>query len=207
MQAKRTIFLSKNGKTFGPFSEGEIEEFRNNGELSKFTWIFHDLKQGWIPIGPPPPLPPILEEAVQLSEEKAPAKKAPVQKAPVQETPLNEDLTPTPAVALSISRALRESEHKVEKAISALCHHHKTILSGLIKDINSEGCTLTDAMPSSKTMPLLKEGNVVHLSLLDAQESLAENISAKVSGAIKNKGYWDYRIKWDSIPKILKISP
>src|SRR4051812_25462010 len=163
MPIERSVYLIKNGKTFGPFSHSEIDQFREKGELDKFDWICHNLRQGWVPVAPPPSLPDLAEEVP--IKEAAPAIRQP---------------GPIP-----VSAKKAEEKRGEEKTISALCHHRKTVLSGSIKDVNAEGCTLTRVSPSSMTMPLLKGGASVLLSLLDLQSSQAENVTARITGVVK----------------------
>src|SRR5690349_5359584 len=118
----KRIYLSKNGKTFGPFSEAEIDEFRKKEELNKFQWILHDLKQGWKPIGAPPPLPAQVVEEPSISSEIL----------------IDE---PTPSIAVPHIQSKISSKTSMiasENTIAALCHHREIVLSGTIKDVNAE---------------------------------------------------------------------
>ena len=170
MPNDQTIYLIKNGKTFGPFSQVEIDAFRTKEELTKFDWICYNLKQGWVPVAPPATIPELVEKSAEPVTQKQ----------------------------MATSSSTEKSN------ISVLCHGRETILSGTLKDINAEGCTLTRISPASKTIPQFLGGTHVRLNLLNSETSQAENVDAQVTAIHKNKGFWDYRLKWEILPSILK---
>lgn len=51
------IYLSRNGKTFGPFNRDYVDEIQESGELYKFQWIWDGSSPNWMPIDTPPPPP------------------------------------------------------------------------------------------------------------------------------------------------------
>lgn len=169
MPPSQRIYLNKNGKTFGPYKQAEIDELKRSGELDQYFWICFDLKQGWRPIAPPPPLPVEVEEAT------------PISRNPRTEEPVIQN-----------------------NSIVAICHNYKTILSGALKDIHAEGCTLTQVSPHGNSMPFFHRGTKVHLNLLDHATSQSENIQARVKAAVKNDGFWDYKLMWENVPLLLK---
>ncbi len=172
MGHEKKIYLSKNGKAFGPFAQVEVDDLSKRGELDKFSWICVDLKKGWIPLHSPPPLP---------SEES------------------------DSGVSQNVARQeIVQVEYRTD-SILALCHNYRLILSGSIKEVNAEGCTLTHVSPESKSMPLFKGGSRVYLSLLNSKTQESQNLDALVKSGIKNNGFWDYRISWDKIPTLLYL--
>lgn len=54
-----SYFLARSGETYGPFTLGEIEKFRETGEYRKFSWLWDPspAAPGWKPVDPPPPPP------------------------------------------------------------------------------------------------------------------------------------------------------
>jgi hypothetical protein len=163
MSGTKKIYLSKNGTVFGPFSEKDILNLKESGELEKFTWKCVDLAQGWVPVSPPPP-PPLLPPNVS------------------QESSLDQN----------------------DQIWTVICHNFKTIVSGTLKDMNREGCTLTQVSPSSKSVPLFRSGSRVNVNLLDNRTDRSENVQAVVHMAVKWEGCWDYRLRWLSVPQLLQ---
>ena len=50
-------YLSREGKIFGPFSPGEIDQFRKSGELLHYAWIWNPSSSRWSLLHPEPPAP------------------------------------------------------------------------------------------------------------------------------------------------------
>lgn len=57
MMKKDAIYLGKNGKTFGPYTEAEFQAMITSGELVEFSWIWDHDKSSWKTIDQPPPMP------------------------------------------------------------------------------------------------------------------------------------------------------
>src|SRR5258708_352348 len=59
------IWLSKEGKTEGPFSPSQVETMKSSGEYKKYTWIWSAKSKNWEPIypAPPPMAPPPAQKA------------------------------------------------------------------------------------------------------------------------------------------------
>jgi hypothetical protein len=54
---EQQIWLSKEGKTEGPFSPSQVETMKSSGEYKKYTWIWSAKSKNWEPIYPAPPPP------------------------------------------------------------------------------------------------------------------------------------------------------
>lgn len=48
------IFLAKNGKIHGPFTDRQLAEMRQNGEIEKFAWIWEGKEEHWVALDPAP---------------------------------------------------------------------------------------------------------------------------------------------------------
>ncbi len=53
----KKIFLARNGKVAGPFSEGDIKRFEVSGRIQEYTWMFREGETTWTLMEIPPPLP------------------------------------------------------------------------------------------------------------------------------------------------------
>jgi hypothetical protein len=63
-------YLGKKGRSFGPFTLEQIKEFRLNGQIKNYSFLWNSETKAWRPIEPPP-VPPI--EVDNHVEEKAPS--------------------------------------------------------------------------------------------------------------------------------------
>jgi hypothetical protein len=169
-----TIYLSKNDKIFGPYSQTEIEALKADGKFGQFFWVCYDLKKGWEPVHPAPPLPT---------------------PGTAQHAPL-EELEATPQ-----KKKLR-SDIRTDTSIVALCRARTTIISGLLRDITENGGTLIEVHPHSHSVPWFRKGAKVQMNLLDSKNSKTQNIQAKVSDIQKKDGSWSYVVQWSNLPEI-----
>jgi hypothetical protein len=58
MATGKTYYLSRDGKSFGPYTEEEYEQIKHSVEYSNYSWVWSSDKPGWEPVIPPPPPPP-----------------------------------------------------------------------------------------------------------------------------------------------------
>lgn len=49
------IYLAHSGQTFGPFTQAQIAELKQSGEIFKYTSLWNPQSQQWEPLAPPPP--------------------------------------------------------------------------------------------------------------------------------------------------------
>jgi hypothetical protein len=71
---EQQIWLSREGKTEGPFSPSQVESMKSSGEYKKYTWIWSAKSKNWEPIypaPPPPALPKKTETAKKVNRELA----------------------------------------------------------------------------------------------------------------------------------------
>jgi hypothetical protein len=61
------IWLSKEGKTEGPFTPSQVESMKSSGEYNKYTWIWSAKLKNWEPIYPAPP-PPSLPKKAEVAK-------------------------------------------------------------------------------------------------------------------------------------------
>lgn len=57
------MWLSREGKTDGPFTADQVQAMKASGEYSKYAWCWEESAKSWKPIHPLPP-PPAAQSAV-----------------------------------------------------------------------------------------------------------------------------------------------
>jgi outer membrane beta-barrel protein len=172
------IFLSRDGKSFGPFSTETIEAMRAKGELSAYQWIYDDPALGWRPLAPPPPAPtPVPQpEASQVqAESQTPAA---AQATPTHETSTREWL--------------------------AVIHDGRTLVSGVAHSTTSRGCTISANAPQV-TLPTFRPGARLSLNLLDPQTNQAENMKITVEAVERGNHGWEYKVSWSKAPQLTAL--
>lgn len=53
--SQSNIYLGKNGRVFGPFTQLEYQQMEQSGDLNTYRWIWNTQRKIWDPIDPPPP--------------------------------------------------------------------------------------------------------------------------------------------------------
>jgi hypothetical protein len=57
MSQDSKIYLGKQGKIYGPYTQKELQHLDQNGELENYTFIWNTSSESWTPIEAPPPHP------------------------------------------------------------------------------------------------------------------------------------------------------
>jgi hypothetical protein len=174
-ESDATIYLSKDDKIFGPYSQTDLQQLKSDGKFSQFIWVCYDLSKGWEPVHPAPALP-----TPQTAQRTALA-----------------DLDP-PMPGKKILRQNLSSD----TVIIALCQARTKIISATLKDIRADGGILTDVHPLNHGVPWFKKGATAQMNLLDSKNAKTQNIEARVSDVLKKDGQWTYAIRWSTIPDI-----
>ena len=172
MSKQDEIYLCKQGKTFGPYSQKEIDQFHETGEILEFNWIWDEEKDDWKAIAPPPPKPgkhPSLSSSQNFDTSSRPK-----QSQDVQNTDIH--------------------------GIRVICHNHQIAISCDIKSMTETGCRL--ASKESSTSPSLSEKAPVLLNLFNPDSGKSVNVKAKVLKVFRELNQWEYQIRWDRCPSL-----
>jgi hypothetical protein len=232
------IYLSKDGKSFGPYTPEQIDQMRASGDILQYTWICSDPAQGWQPVNAPPPPPPPVPEADEPPDAPADLLPDAVDEphlgsdlvadfaseddeidaevevaAPTAPKPTRTRKIPTSAPALAPAGSTRvgirsDSPGLQIKAVRllAICHNAKHFVSGTLVQATVEGGTLANPSPS-EPLPIFHRGTRVSVNLLDDSTGRSENVRARVTGAAKKNGIWEYELSWEMTPQLLQNSP
>jgi hypothetical protein len=178
----KEIYLSKNGETFGPYTEETIETMRACGEFAQFNWIWDPPSNQWKPIERPsaPPPPP-------TSGQTGTAARRPEPRAAERSASPSTRLFHVPDEAASV--------------LQALCYDQISVLSGLIRKAGENGCDFV--AESRSAAPLFMKDMSVRLNLLDPRSGTTMSVNAQVVQAVRQNGQWSYRLAWGSCPELL----
>ncbi len=173
------IYLSKDGKSSGPFTELEFQAIRDRGELTQYTHIWDGSSSAWKELAPPPP-PGAAPSHASTPNVSAPA----VEIAPVISLNKRSQLT------VDASR------------IQAVCHNLVNVLNGKLERVSETGCEFvcTDSHESGSSFA--KDCKVT-LNLLDSQKGRSMNVSAKLMNVVRKNGNWTYELQWKRCPEIV----
>jgi hypothetical protein len=198
------VWLSREGKTAGPFTSDQIRAMKASGEFSKYAWSWEENDRNWKPIHPVPPPPtaaastPVSTPAHSHTEASA-ATTAPAPAAPAS--------APAPAAhAPATQSQSAETAHlALARAFSAVCHDNKHIIGGTIASITQqEGRDgffhSTDHLDE---FPPFRKGHMLWVNLLDENSGKSENVRATIVSVKKNDNFWEYRLQWKELPKML----
>lgn len=174
---KYAIYLAKNGETIGPFTAEEFEAIRQSGKIREYSAIFDSRSNSWQPLEAAPPPPPSFAPAPEVPSARGTAELAP------------------PAARPTLSR-------KPTRAIEALCHNRRDILSGSLDRLSDAGCDFL-AVESDGAGPRFAEKGPVLLNLLDPATGESINVQARMLEAARAKEGWIYRLGWQSCPEFL----
>jgi hypothetical protein len=152
------VWLSREGKTEGPFTATQIEALKTSGEYTKYTWIWSAKSKNWEPIYPAPP-PPSL-----------PKKK--------------------------------EAVENVARNISAICHDNRQVVGGTI-DSKIGADSIFKSTQHGDQLPPFKKRAKILVNLLDENSGDTENAQAEIVDFKKSGSTWEYRLKWQTAPKMI----
>lgn len=170
----KTIYLGKEGKLFGPYSEDQLDSMKTSGEYSQYSWLWEDRADGWLPINPPPMPPSDPTENYELK----PKPQKQMQSPPSRELPA--------AVA----------------RLQAICHDNQSIISGSPTRLTRDTIFLASSDFAS-SLPPFGKGSRVWLNLLDEASGKTENVQAVIHGMARRNGGWEYEMKWDRAPDMI----
>jgi hypothetical protein len=180
------FFLRKSGKSFGPFSEKQIEEMKASSNYEDYAWVWDSHAPEWKAIEPPPP--PLSTSTVETPK---PAKKYPSKSA-----------------SLDLAGGKWHDVSKVKIAVT--CHDQRSAVTGTLKRVSDRGCELVS--PGHEGGPPFPDRAKIVLNLFDPASGKSQNIPGTLA-KIRRKdspqtnqahsGAWIYLIRWKSCPDLL----
>jgi hypothetical protein len=215
------IWLSRDGKTEGPFEQADIDKLRSNGAISNYTWIWTPESKAWSPIHmapPPPPAPQATQAPAVTAPSPAPAAAAPTPTATPTPSP-----TPTASASASTSTssptltktviptktaipvaasgppamAAGPAVRSAVRPLAAICHDNRSVVAGMLEAKLGEIWILSSKDRLTE-IPPFRKGAKVWINLLDEQSGQSENAQATLVDYKKTSQAWEYSLKWQT---------
>lgn len=170
---KKSTYLARFGKVFGPFSDEEIEGFQASGKINEYFWIWNEQSALWKPLDPPP------------------APLTPSAGANVYEFAPEGELGPSPKEL---------GFPKTSGSVPVVCHNYKAVLSGKLQRMTETGCELLSEHGSFT--PTFVNRSTIVMNLLDAGSGKLMNVSGRICAVKRMERGWSYQIRWEQRPEI-----
>jgi hypothetical protein len=183
------IYLAKAGVVSGPYTEKEIESMRSSGELTNYSWISKGGPSNWQALDPMPALPGEPERAA----------------APVAEPPRLEAAQIEPPRRASQPAPSRRSLRVADEVIEGVCHDYRSMVSGQIVQVTESGCELL-VVEAEASSPKFTSQAKVYLNLLNSKNGNTIDIAAKLLGVTHSRQGWTYRLEWESVPELFRVT-
>lgn len=166
-------YLGKDGKTFGPFPNEEIEALKISGKFYDYEYFWDGSTPEWQrvpqPSAPPPPLPSIETSRPVVAETE----------------PVVSRTTTRPALA-------------GHREFQAICHDFHRMMSGRVLEPSSAGARLVYS--DTQKAPPFKAGVQVWMDLLDETTDRSVTIKARLNSLSREGVEWVYAVSWDHCP-------
>ncbi len=206
--SNKTIYLSKDGKVFGPYSKEEYTELKRTPEFFEFSWIWTEESPGWVPINPPTVPPTGNTKEIYVNQKPEYTSQTKVIRAAEANIPNRPAFSNTQQSVYhhqpGQSTRMTQTHIRVSAntKIKAICHNEQQMISGNVEKINSNEFYLITSL-SKELIPPFGSGHQVILNLLDINSGNSENVSAKVTDVKRSKGCWQYKMQWLQAPKTI----
>jgi hypothetical protein len=185
------IWLSRDGKTEGPFEPADIEKLKANGAIKNYNWIWTPESKAWSPIHmapPPPPVPQATQAPVVTTPTSSPT--PPAAAAPTKTAaPAAAGGPPAMAAGPAVRSAVRP--------LAAICHDNRSVVAGMLEAKLGEIWILSSKDRLTE-IPPFRKGAKVWINLLDEQSGQSENAQATLVDYKKTSQAWEYSLKWQA---------
>lgn len=187
-QNQQGIYLSKQGKVFGPFTRAQIEQLKRTGDFLTYSFIWDPtVSPDWKPVHMPPSPPPAAAEVL-------PSRFARHDDATITEVgprPVSEEVT---QVSGPIS-----TENRIFQVI---CHNNRDAIGGILAQPSLQGFLLITQATSSTLLPF-GQGSKVWINLLDEESGQTENLQALIGKVASHDGKWALQVLWEKPAALL----
>ena len=171
------IWLSRDGKTEGPFDQAHIDKLKASGEIKNYMWIWTAEAKAWAPLhmAPPPPVPQMAQNPASST-------------SPVAGGHAQAKTTPPTKVHEPSARA-------AVRPLAAICHDNRSVVGGILGAKQGEVWIMASKDRLTE-IPPFRRGAKVWINLLDEQSGQSENVEATLTDFKKTSEAWEYSLKW-----------
>ena len=178
---KKTVYLAKFGKVYGPITEAEAQALHSSGKILEFSWIWDGNARAWQALDPAP---------APLTEGEW-ADRVP---SPVETKPLAQ-VIPMPIVTTGPSPTDLGFELAKGAEVPVIGYNARQLISGTIAQFTSVGCEFKTQDQSYS--PTFVVRAPIILNLLEPKSGKLMNVTARVSGVVRKPDGWIYQVRWD----------
>lgn len=178
------IYLSRQGKVEGPFTEAAIRELRASGALAAYTYLCRGPGAPWEPVEAAPPAAPV-----------APS-------GPASSAPAAADASSVRAAQARLEAA----RHRTYDRFEILAHDFRATVSGRFVAFSENGADLRTEDPASGAC--FEQRARVVVNFLEPRSGRGINALAEVHEVFRRDGRWHYRLRWggESPDELLEIA-
>lgn len=181
-QNQQGIYLSRQGKVFGPFTRAQIEQLKRTGDFLGYSFIWDPtVSPDWRPVHLPPAPPPPAAEVL-------PSRFARIDEGTITEVGTRPGFEEPTRGSGSISEDGR--------VFQVVCHNNRDAVAGIVVQPGAQGFTII-TQESSSTMLPFGQGSKVWINLLDEQSGRTENFQALVGQVASHDGRWALQVLWE----------
>lgn len=190
---KKTIYLARLGKVYGPIGETEVQGLRASGRIMGFSWIWDGASQAWQPVDPAPA--PLTEG--EWADRVASSVETVLSQVTLPTASVHE-VTPTgPLPVVPSGPSPMDLGFHVGKGteIPVIGYNARQFVSGMAIQMNSSGCDFhtTDCSYA----PTFVVRSPIILNLLEPASGHLVNMSARVSAVTRSPKGWVYQVRWE----------
>lgn len=187
-QNQQGIYLSKQGKVFGPFTRGQIEQLRRTGDYLSYSFIWDPtVSPDWKPVHLPPSPPPPAAEVL------------PSRFARMDEGTITEVVTRPGMEQPARGQGQIADPSSVFQVI---CHNNRDAVGGLLIQPSLQGFTMITQESTSTLLPF-GQGSKVWINLLDEQSGQTENFPGLIGRVVSQDGHWALQVFWEKPAALL----
>jgi hypothetical protein len=103
-------------------------------------------------------------------------------------------------------QAARPEQTQDLQGVTVVAHDLRSVINGTLKNPTSLGVLLVGPAPRNRMSGPFVKGSKIVINLLDIRSGKTENVEAHVLTMMRRGTSWEYRLRWDGIPKILNAA-
>jgi hypothetical protein len=202
---KRTIYLARQGKVFGPISETEWKALEASARHTEYSWIWREGATQWEALDAAPE--PIAEgfkgEPIRTAAEPTRPAPAPAYQAPAYQSPAYQP-APPPLMESGPSPMQLGFKAPHGRDIPVVGHNFRQVIGGVLGHLTASGCEFRTE--DHGFAPSFVPQSAILLNLLEGSSGHLMNVPARVCGVSRTRDGWIYQLRWEENTQLLYAS-